>query len=31
MAERFNRRVQDEVLCITVYSHAALERLLQGF
>ena len=31
MAERFNGRVGSEVLGITVYSHAQLERLLRGF
>jgi transposase InsO family protein len=31
MAERFNRRIQDEVLCLTIHSHAALEHLLKGF
>ncbi len=31
MVERFNRRVQDEVLRITVHSHRALEDLLRGF
>ncbi|HET6466770.1 MAG TPA: IS481 family transposase [Geminicoccaceae bacterium] len=31
MAERFNRRVQREVLAITVASHRDLERLLAGF
>jgi transposase InsO family protein len=31
MVERFNRRVQLEVLGITVHSHADLETLLQGF
>jgi hypothetical protein len=31
MAERFNGRVQREVLGITVASHRDLERLLAGF
>jgi transposase InsO family protein len=31
MLERFNRRIQDEVLCITIHSHRALEELLRGF
>ena len=31
MAERFNGRVQREVLGITIHSHADLEILLQGF
>jgi transposase InsO family protein len=31
MVERFNGRVQHEVLGITVHSHADLEILLQGF
>lgn len=31
MAERFNRRVQDEVLSLTILSHVALEQLLKGF
>jgi transposase InsO family protein len=31
MVERFNGRVGGEVLGITVYSHAQLERLLRGF
>jgi transposase InsO family protein len=31
MAERFNRRVQREVLGITIASHADLEQLLAGF
>jgi transposase InsO family protein len=31
MVERFNRRVQDEVPCITIHSHRALEDLLRGF
>jgi len=31
MAERFNGRVQREVLRITIYSHRDLEILLQGF
>ena len=31
MAERFNGRVQREVLGITVASHGDLERLLKGF
>ena len=31
LAERFNGRVQREVLGITVHSHADLETLLQGF
>ena len=31
MAERFNGRVQREVLGITVASHCDLERLLAGF
>ncbi len=31
MVERFNGRVQREVLGITVHSHADLETLLQGF
>ena len=31
MVERFNGRVQHEVLGITVHSHADLETLLQGF
>ena len=31
MAERFNGRVQREVLGITVASHRDLERLLVGF
>ena len=31
MVERFNRRIQDEVLCITIHSHRALEELLGGF
>ena len=31
MAERFNGRIQREVLGITIYSHADLEDLLHGF
>jgi len=31
MVERFNGRVGGEVLGITIYSHAQLERLLRGF
>ena len=31
MVERFNGRVQREVLGITIYSHADLETLLEGF
>src|SRR5918997_4557217 len=31
MVERFNGRVQQEVLGITIYSHADLEILLKGF
>jgi len=31
MVERFNGRVQREVLGITIHSHRDLERLLQGF
>jgi transposase len=31
MVERFNGRMQREVLAITVYSHRDLEMLLQGF
>ena len=31
MAERFNGRVQREVLGITIHSHADLEILLRGF
>ena len=31
MVERFNGRVEREVLGITVHSHADLETLLQGF
>ena len=31
MAERFNGRVQREVLGITIHSHADLEVLLHGF
>ena len=31
MAERFNGRVQREVLGITIYSHADLETVLKGF
>jgi hypothetical protein len=31
MVERFNGRVQREVLGITIHSHADLETLLKGF
>ena len=31
MVERFNGRVGSEVLGITIWSHAQLEQLLQGF
>jgi hypothetical protein len=31
MVERFNGRVQREVLGITIYSHRDLETLLRGF
>ena len=31
MVERFNGRVQREVLGITIYSHTDLETLLKGF
>jgi Integrase core domain len=31
MVERFNGRVQREVLGITIYSHRDLEQLLKGF
>ena len=31
MAERFNGRVQREVLCITVGNHRQLEQLLAGY
>jgi len=31
LAERFNGRVQREVLGLTIYSHMALEHLLHGF
>ena len=31
LAERFNGRVQREVLGITIYSHRDLETLLKGF
>ena len=31
LAERFNGRVQREVLGITIYSHMDLEHLLHGF
>src|SRR5215213_6765807 len=31
MVERFNGRIGSEVLGITIYSHAQLERLLRGF
>jgi transposase InsO family protein len=31
MAERFNKRIQQEVLTITVGSHRDLERLLKGY
>lgn len=31
MVECFSRRIQDEILCITVHSHRALEDLLRRF
>jgi hypothetical protein len=31
MVERFNGRVCNEVLGITIYSHRDLEQLLRGF